>query len=60
MEYMPWPGHSDSFNHTMRDASVQAAKAAVLVGAGCTAVHAGRYAGLSYLGKAESDAFTFK
>ena len=57
MEYMPWPGTSNSLNETMRDASIQAAKAAVLVGAGCTAVHAGRRAGFGYMGAEEKHAF---
>ena len=57
LEYMPWPGHSGSLNQTMRDASVQAAKAAVLVGAGCTAMHAGRRVGMGYMGLEEPHAF---
>ena len=57
IDYMPWPGHSGSLNQTMRDVSVQAAKAAVLVGAGCTAMHAGRRANLPYMGDAEPHAF---
>ena len=57
IEYMPWPGHSESLNQTMRDVSVQAAKAAVLVGAGCTAMHAGRRVNLPYMGDAEPHAF---
>ena len=57
IDYMPWPGHSGSLNQTMRDVSVQAAKAAVLVGAGCTAMHAGRRVGVPYTGPEELHAF---
>jgi hypothetical protein len=57
IDYMPWPGRSESLNQTMRDVSVQAAKAAVLVGAGCTAMHAGRRAALPYMGTDEPHAF---